>query len=836
MATTPLTSQLGLSLASKQTQAMATAATPPAAVAPPTSAPTTGAGTTTNTQTGQVFQNATNWPYTQANATAANNLASNPTYKAPATNNPLGAPIVSPTLTLNQQRLATNQANRKKLWAPTATDNYNSGLNAVADLGNKISEENNKQAIDSQKKFGQDSREKIDYLNTQNGINNQISDLSYQEWHIQAQNNVDKLKQSAAYLAWGIGQASSSVWLAGQSKDITDATTYLDNLWIKHNLQNSYNANSLAYQVKDIKKDIDMNVSQSVQDMLVQVNKLESSWQLDTIEKVMNARKEALGNLQAMKTKIEQEKIPLLRELMNQDIVNHTVDDAFTSKFSTDGTLYNKFWQPLKDANGQPLRVKNWTGKLMSDSPVTLNDGSKAYVYQNPDGSLRTEKIMGTNSVSASPGALNYYIQGLKNWTLKDDDIVHLSPQDQATVRSSVYQPNWVYTGFSDLTGTLVRNNPTNIGQDSNNPWNIMADTDAQKVYAQSLGAVGFYKSSNGRTYGVFPDMNTGNFAMMKDLTKKLSWGSSWVTPTTTLGQFATGWTSWPNAPINQNSVNNYVSLTGFPANTPISQIPMEKLAEAIAKNEGVDPTKSATIAGISGGTTSQTADMTPSYKDYMNNGSLPTGLKAGTPKANEFLAGYTKWRQTTNPIPKDVQARVDNYADDYTKNTNVQSAFKFAPLMRTYANVDVKSLSSSQRQGIISDYAKALDPDSVVREGEYATVAKYSSSWGEKTLSEVKQFLAGDGTLSDDAAKKVVDAITSRGKNYMDQEKAIRDQYTKKINKATGYNDWEAQLVTPEYENAMSQPWSSNVAPTGWANWGTPQYTKESNPLWLNL
>lgn len=101
-----------------------------------------------------------------------------------------------------------------------------------------------------------------------------------------------------------------------------------------------------------------------------------------------------------------------------------------------------------------------------------------------------------------------------------------------------------------------------------------------------------------------------------------------------------------------------------------------------------------------------------------------------------------------------------------------------------------VSDLSSSQRQGIISDYAKALDPDSVVREGEYATVAKYSSSWGEKTLSEINQFLSGNGTLSDAAAQKVIDAIKSRGKNYVEQEKNIRNQYIEKINRATGYKD----------------------------------------------
>jgi len=208
--------------------------------------------------------------------------------------------------------------------------------------------------------------------------------------------------------------------------------------------------------------------------------------------------------------------------------------------------------------------------------------------------------------------------------------------------------------------------------------------------------------------------------------------------------------------------------------------------------------------------TTTGTVDV-PAYQKYLNSWTLPTGLKAGTAKANEWLQGYSQWKSTSNPLSDSVQKRVDSYSDDYSKNPNVQSAFKFAPLLRQYDTVKVSDLSSSQRQGIISDYAKALDPDSVVREWEYATVAKYSSSFWEKTLSEINQFLSGNGTLSDAAAQKVIDAIKSRGKNYVEQEKNVRNQYIEKINRATGYKDWDMQLVYPDYSTQSTNPQKSD-------------------------
>lgn len=146
--------------------------------------------------------------------------------------------------------------------------------------------------------------------------------------------------------------------------------------------------------------------------------------------------------------------------------------------------------------------------------------------------------------------------------------------------------------GYIDVPRTW-----NNVWQDTNNPWNIMWDTEAQRNIATSYGAVWFYKSPNGRTYAVFPDMQTWVNASLSDLQSKLSGWSSWATPDTTLAKFASGWVSWPNAPMNQNAVNNYVKLTGYSANTKIKDIPMDILAKAIFSNEGVDISKSATIS-----------------------------------------------------------------------------------------------------------------------------------------------------------------------------------------------------------------------------------------------
>lgn len=45
---------------------------------------------------------------------------------------------------------------------------------------------------------------------------------------------------------------------------------------------------------------------------------------------------------------------------------------------------------------GQPIKVASTSGTLLTKEPIALATGEKAFIYQNPDGTIRTEKIGGT--------------------------------------------------------------------------------------------------------------------------------------------------------------------------------------------------------------------------------------------------------------------------------------------------------------------------------------------------------------------------------------------------------------------------------------------------------
>jgi len=167
---------------------------------------------------------------------------------------------------------------------------------------------------------------------------------------------------------------------------------------------------------------------------------------------------------------------------------------------------------------------------------------------------------------------------------------------------SSIWDTGWSSTWFSwwfqDLTNLLKR--PAwskNVWQDTNNPWNIMAESPRGIEYAKSLWAIWFYTSPNGRTYAVFPDMETWLNATKKDIESKLSGWSSWVTEKTTLWQLASWWTVWPNAPIDENAVKNFERLTWVNRNTLIKDINKDTLINAIVRNEWVDINRSTDLS-----------------------------------------------------------------------------------------------------------------------------------------------------------------------------------------------------------------------------------------------
>jgi hypothetical protein len=147
----------------------------------------------------------------------------------------------------------------------------------------------------------------------------------------------------------------------------------------------------------------------------------------------------------------------------------------------------------------------------------------------------------------------------------------------------------------------------------------------------------------------------------------------------------------------------------------------------------------------------------------------------------------------------------------------------------RNFANaIPNNTKNPADDQGLIYALAKALDPGSVVREGEYATAQKYSQSWINAYGKSISQAIAGTGFLSEEARKNIKATIETKYNSSRMSYDNLYSQYEKGINNLTGRTDGKDFLrdylipeVTKEPETKEEATFLDTINNTGgyWSN-----------------
>ena len=88
------------------------------------------------------------------------------------------------------------------------------------------------------------------------------------------------------------------------------------------------------------------------------------------------------------------------------------------------------------------------------------------------------------------------------------------------------------------------------------------------------------------------------------------------------------------------------------------------------------------------------------------------------------------------------------------------------------------------------------MDPDSVVREGEYATVQKYGQSWAEQFGFDVKRLFSNTAFLTPQARANMKATVRAKYAAALPQYQNVRKSYVDRINKRTGAKDGDQYLI----------------------------------------
>lgn len=137
--------------------------------------------------------------------------------------------------------------------------------------------------------------------------------------------------------------------------------------------------------------------------------------------------------------------------------------------------------------------------------------------------------------------------------------------------------------------------------------------------------------------------------------------------------------------------------------------------------------------------------------------------------------------------------------ADKFGSSDVVKKYNNIIAASNLIAGVDPNTKNAAEHQAVVYNFAKALDPDSVVREGEYATVKKYSQSLASKYGGELRQAIAGTGFLSPGAIEAIQEATNNRIKAYEPQYNNLKKETANRINNIAGKD--VADIVLLDYE-----------------------------------
>lgn len=117
--------------------------------------------------------------------------------------------------------------------------------------------------------------------------------------------------------------------------------------------------------------------------------------------------------------------------------------------------------------------------------------------------------------------------------------------------------------------------------------------------------------------------------------------------------------------------------------------------------------------------------------------------------------------------------------------------------------------------------FAKAQDPNSVVRESEYANVGDYFSSLPQAVQFKLSQLYkpAPDGRLTDEARKNIAHGIKTLYETNKQQYDNLRTNAVDHMKRVAGKDVSDAFLN--KYEDAYSTPSTSGAGSNGYANEG---------------
>lgn len=192
------------------------------------------------------------------------------------------------------------------------------------------------------------------------------------------------------------------------------------------------------------------------------------------------------------------------------------------------------------------------------------------------------------------------------------------------------------------------------------------------------------------------------------------------------------------------------------------------------------------------------------------------------------YKADKKNW-QRTDWLDDNTIKRVNGVMDDLDTDM-ISKTFQKGQEAFDFAQNVAKWVWATDNQWLIYAFAKAMDPDSVVREGEYATVQTYAQTWGDKLGMDINRVLNGEEFISEEAKKNIVNTIKTKYNSQKNNYENLRKNKIKIIDDIAWKKVWEDILPSLVNETILWPQQTSTVKAKRWEF--EPTAWLQSSPL----
>lgn len=148
------------------------------------------------------------------------------------------------------------------------------------------------------------------------------------------------------------------------------------------------------------------------------------------------------------------------------------------------------------------------------------------------------------------------------------------------------------------------------------------------------------------------------------------------------------------------------------------------------------------------------------------------------------------------SPYTQTQQRRIDALSRQFDNQPAVKTVQTMAEALSFVEGLNPKTSRSTDDQALIYAFAKVMDPESVVREGEYATVQRYAQSWAQQLGFDARRIFDNSPFLSEEARANIKNTIRSRFASRKSMYDTVRSETIRKINRITGNEDGADELI----------------------------------------